>query len=221
MENERVIEMNKKEGPDSIVIRQYKSEDEAQWVRSRLLAFLDSSYFDDIRKTKEIYEHPSLCLVAEEKGQIIGFMDVEYEGKKGDVCYLDGELGAVIWHLGVLPEYRRQGIAAKLWAAAREAISSYGIERVEVWTQDDAASNGWYESQGFLFKEAYLNAFLRGTTEDDTVKKYLQPDHLGDIYGIRCFNFEAPMERKDELSKICYRLHEVRLYEYKFYPQPQ
>lgn len=33
---------------------------------------------------------------------------------------------------------------------------------------------------------------------------------------IHKYNFEAPIERKEELSKICYRLHEVRVYEIIF-----
>ena len=115
-----------------------------------------------------------------------------------------------------MQEYRRQGIATKLWISAREKLSASGIKRFEVWTQDDIASNGWYEGHGFKFKEAYLNAYIRGVPKDDIIKKYINLEHLGDIHGVRCFNFEAPIERKAELAEICYRLHEVRIYECKW-----
>ena len=69
-------------------------------------------------------------------------------------------MGAVIWHLGVLPEYRFKGIATKLWNMAKQMLIDKGIKRCEVWTQDDIPANKWYAKQGFIFKEAYLNAFI-------------------------------------------------------------
>ncbi|QSX05106.1 hypothetical protein JYG23_10465 [Sedimentibacter sp. zth1] len=64
-----------------------------------------------------------------------------------------------------------------------------------------------------IFKEAYLNAFIKGMPDNEIIKKYVNTNAIGCIYGIRDFNFEAPIERKQELVKICYRLHEVRIYE--------
>ena len=165
---------------------------------------------------KEIYKNPSICLVAEENHEVIGLIDVEYEQNIGDVCCFKGELGATIWHLGVLPEYRSQGVATKLWNMAKAMLLHKSIKRFEVWTQDDIAANIWYQKQGFKIKDAYLNAFIKGTKKDEIIKKFINLDNAGTIYGIRCFNFEAPIERKEELQQICYRLHEVRGYELKF-----
>jgi len=197
-----------------MMIREYRSTDEAGWVQCRLLSFLDCSYFDDVRKEKEIYEHPSVCYVAEDHGVIVGIIDVEYEEHAGDVCYLAGGLGAVIWHLGVLADYRRIGVADALWSRAKESLVNKGVTRFEVWTQDDAASNEWYIRQGFVYREAYLNAYIRGTANTDAITQYIQEDKAKDILGVRCFNFEAPLTQKEALQQICYRLHEVRLYEY-------
>ena len=196
-----------------VIIREYCDSDEPGWVRCRLIPFLDCSYYDDVRRNKEQYNNPSICLVAEENGQIVGIIDVEYENSIGDVCYLKGDLGATIWHLGVLPENRQNYVATKLWEAAKNALLKKGIKRFEVWTQDDSAANKWYEKQGFLFKESYLNAFIQGTPADDVIKEYINIDGAGEIYGIRTLNFEAPIERKSELQKSCYRLHEVKLFE--------
>ena len=198
-----------------MTFREYENTDESGWVKCRLLSFLDSSYHDDVRHDKEVYEHPSACYVAEDDGTIVGFIDVEYEEQAGDVCYFNGGLGAVIWHLGVLPEYRRKGVAKKLWDIAKTTLTSKGIIRFEVWTQDDTASNEWYLNQGFVFREAYLNAFIKGSRKDDVIKKYINLSNAGEIWNVRSFNFEAPLERKEELKKICYRLHEVRVYELK------
>ncbi|MEK4509014.1 GNAT family N-acetyltransferase [Paenibacillus sp. FSL K6-2524] len=196
-----------------MIIRDYEEQDETGWVRCRVISFLDCSYFDDIRREKETYEKPSICLVAEENGTIVGFIDVEYEESIGDVCYLKGGIGATIWHLGVLPEYRHLGVATRLLESIKERLLQIGINRIEVWTQDDELSNRWYIKQGFVMKEAYLNAYIKGLKEDDVIKKYLNLDSVGDIYGIRNINFEAPIERKSELLPLCYRLHEVRVYE--------
>ena len=64
---------------DGVVIRPYRDEDEQGWVRCRVLSFLDSAYFDDVRREKERYEHPALELVAERDGEIVGLIDVECE----------------------------------------------------------------------------------------------------------------------------------------------
>jgi hypothetical protein len=55
---------------------------------------------------------------------------------------------------------------------------------------------------------------MRGTSSDEVIKKYINLESLGDIFGVRNFNFEAPLERKEELQSHCYRIHEVRTYEF-------
>ncbi len=197
-----------------MIIREYRKEDETAWVRCRLISFLDSSYFDDVRKEKEIFENPSISLVAEEDGNIVGFIDVEYELACGEVCYLKGDRGAVIWNIGVLPEYRCKGIAGKLFHNVKEILSEKGIKRYEAWTQDDIETNHWYMKQRFIMREAYLNAFIKGTMENDIIKKYINTKEIGNVFGIRNLNFEAPIELKEELLPICYRLYEVRVYEF-------
>ena len=196
-----------------INIRDYVDADESDWVRCRLISFLDSSYYDDVKTAKETYEHPSLCLVAEVDNAIVGFIDIEYEKNVGDVCYLNGKLGAVMWNLGVLPEYRQQGIASMMLECAKEKLQELGIKRIEAWTQDDKLSTRWYEKQDFKLKEAYINAYVEGSLNDGIIKKYFNIENLGNVLGLRCLNFEAPIEHRAELEKFCYRLHEVRLYE--------
>jgi ribosomal protein S18 acetylase RimI-like enzyme len=194
-------------------IREYKDSDEKSWIRCRVISFMDSSYFDDVQNFREKYDNPSVRLVATDNNNVIGFLDVEYENKPGDVCYFKGEKGGVIWHLGVLPEFRTQRIATLLWGKAKEMLINKGIKRIEVWTQDDKPATNWYLKQGFIMKESYLNAFVKGTTKTPIIQEYLNLNSIGQIYGVRSLNFEAPVERKKELEKVCYRLYEVRAYE--------
>lgn len=194
-------------------IREYRDTDENSWIRCRVVSFMDSSYYDDVQNFREKYENPSVKLVAVDNNNVVGFLDVEYENYPGDVCYFKGEKGGVIWHLGVLPEYRSQKNATLLWYKAKKFLINKGVKRIEVWTQDDEPATNWYIKQGFKMKEAYLNAFVKGTKKTPIIQKYINLNSIGEIYGVRSFNFEAPIERKEELEKVCYRLHEVRVYE--------
>lgn len=196
-----------------MVIREYRDEDERGWIYCRLISFLETSYFDDVKRKKELYENSSLSIVAEKDGNIIGILDIEYERKKGELCYLKGELGGVIWNLAVLPQYRNISVANKMLNYAKSRLIKLGITRFEAWTQEDEEANNWYEKQGFVRRVEYLNAFIKGNSSDDIIKDFINLKNCGEIFGVRSFNFEAPIERKKELKEVCYRLHEVRLYE--------
>jgi len=70
-----------------VAIRPYHSQGEAQWVRCRVLALLDSAYFDEVKQRKPHYSNPAIELVAEHSGvTIVGLFDVECEETPGTVC---------------------------------------------------------------------------------------------------------------------------------------
>lgn len=50
------------------LIRPYRNEDERGWVVCRTLSFLDTAYYDDVRRSKEHYERESIELVADVDG---------------------------------------------------------------------------------------------------------------------------------------------------------
>lgn len=37
-----------------MLIRNYQENDEKSWIRCRLLAFVDTAYFDDVQRDKEL-----------------------------------------------------------------------------------------------------------------------------------------------------------------------
>ncbi len=86
------------------VIRPYTDADERGWLECRVLAFLDSAYFDAVEREKEHYDRPSVELVAEVGDRIVGLIDVELEEGPGTVCEERPGLGGMIWHIAVLRE---------------------------------------------------------------------------------------------------------------------
>ena len=193
-------------------IREYEAADEPGWLRCRVVAFLDCSYFNDVKTEKERYAHPSVCLVAEERETIVGLIDAEINSD--DLTCAKNERGAVIWILAVLPEFRRRGVAGALWEQARARLIEQGVHYCELWTQEDEAANRFYRSAGFALEDA--QTWIRCYAEGKACLPLLNREALGILYGPEELVFDAPLSRKAELKECCYRIDEVRLYSIRF-----
>lgn len=190
-----------------MLIREYRPEDEQQWLRCRVISFLDTSYYCDVKQVKEAYTHPSIELVAEEDGSIIGLMDIEMDSD--DLIKAD-KRGAVLWHMAVLPEYRRRGVAAAMWERAKAIMQVHGICHCEAWTQEDEAANRFYCATGF--KLCTEHTWLRCEASADTCDKLLRNCVSEQVYGAESFVFDAPLKLREVLDAMCGKMTEVRLY---------
>ena len=197
--------------PEIEVIRPYVDADERGWLECRVLAFLDTAYFDAVEREKEHYDHPSVELVAEVDGRVVGLIDVECEEEPGTVCEDRPGLGGMIWHLAVLREFRRQGIATRLLTAAEDAVRPRGIERFEAWTRDDAWVQRWYESHGFVQISSYLHVYLHGRGEIDGVVS----SELPALKPVKVFAHYLG-DRPDEIRARFERVHDCVCYERRF-----
>lgn len=146
--------------PDELVIRPYEESDERGWVICRVLSFLDSAFFDDVRQAKEHYQNPAIELVAARGGEIVGLIDVECEEVSGTVCEDRPGLAGMIWHLAVHPDHQRQGVATELLEEAQRLARARGVVRFEAWTRDDLGTRAWYESMGFEPVSSYLHVYV-------------------------------------------------------------
>lgn len=190
-----------------MIIRKYRPRDERGWLECRVLAFLDTAYFDNVYREKEVYTHPSVELVAEEAGRIVGLLDIEYELESGTVCSRGEGRGAMIWHMAVLPQFRKQGIARQLLMAALARLEEDEIRRIEAWTRDDPWVNDWYIRQGFRCKQTYLHVYTSGDESAEAVTSRLEKLYVCDTF---CHYLGSDHET---IRKKFQRVHECRLYE--------
>ena len=191
-------------------IRKYGVDDETEWLKCRVLSFLDSSYYSDVLTKREVYANEAICLVAEDNGKIVGLIDAEIEKHIGDLCVAGNKLGAVIWHLAVLPEYRQQNIATTLWNEVQKLLTERCIHYCEAWTQEDEPANHWYIKQGFhnIEEKNWLRCYARPSSTE----WFLNTNNVGDIFGVEEMIFEVSTSRKNEISRHCQKIIEVRLY---------
>ena len=194
----------------SFQIRPYAAADEEGWLRCRVLSFLGSAYFDDVRQEKEHYAGPAIELVADDGGEVVGLIDVECEEVPGSVCSERPGLGGMIWHLAVHPDRQRRGIATALLGEAERLGAERGLVRFEAWTRDDEHVQAWYESRGFVRVDSYLHVYVEldeGLRELFPIAEGLRPVKLFAHY---------LGEDRDEVRRRFARVHDCVLYEHRF-----
>ena len=190
-------------------IRDYHVDDEIGWVRCRVLAFLDTAYYDNVLQKKETYAHPSIELVAIENQQVIGLIDIEYEEQAHTVCSRGEGIGGMIWHIAVHPDYRRQGIGHQLLKAAEKRAREKKLNRLEAWTRDDDWVNNWYIHNQFSLVDSYLHVFLDG----DEMKQTLTSD-IQELFPIQAFAHYVGKEQENIKERFT-RVHDCFCFEKK------
>lgn len=130
----------------SLVVRDYRPEDEKEWLQCHALVYIGSNERRMLSK-KQMYEK-SIELVLAVDGKIAGFADVELEVVPGSICQKKFHGNGMLWDLGVLPSFRRLGYATRLLEEATARGRELGMKRLEAWSIEP---NAWkfYEKYGF------------------------------------------------------------------------
>lgn len=110
---------------------------------------------DDSREgfTRYLKRNPTTSFVAEDNGKIVGTILAGHDGRRG-----------FFHHVVVLPEYREQGIGAKMVENAMNALEKEGIQKTAlVVFSDNDLGNGFWEHLGFTVREdlIYRNKFIK------------------------------------------------------------
>ncbi|MFG3611363.1 GNAT family N-acetyltransferase [Rummeliibacillus stabekisii] len=187
-----------------MIIRDYIKRDETGWVRCRALAFLQTAYFDNVLTKKVHYQNPSIELVAEHDGQIVGLIDVEY-AEEQTVCSRGEGLGGMIWHIAVHPDFYRQGIGQQLLVAAETRAMKLGLNRLEAWTRNDLWVQNWYKKMQFNIVDSYYHVYL----EEDELHSHIKSS-IPDLYLVNTFahyvgeNIEQFKDNKRIHECVCF-----------------
>lgn len=186
--------------PADVVIRPYRFSDEESWLRCRVLSFLRTQYYDDVKNERTVFEGRALCSVAAVPGvsgeTVVGILDIEIDGT-----------AATIDTVAVHPDHARRGIATRLLTDALSQLKSRGITSLDAWTREDEPANRWYLGQGFRENFRYLHVHKEHLDADDT--GFRSPPGVGPP--VRAFD-HAALEHEAELRAMFGRVHHCRQY---------
>lgn len=146
----------------TIEIVKYNSSYERGWVHCRVLSFLDTQYFNDVYQKKEVYDSNSIELVAVEKNQVIGLIDIQIENEPQEICSSKDVKSGMLWHIAVHPDHQRKGVGELLLNEAASHLISNGIYRIEAWTKEDDFVRKWYFKNNFEKFSSYYHVRLKG-----------------------------------------------------------
>ena len=128
----------------------------AGYVTESLTGLVQSNINED----RDLLEKVNTIFVAEKSDEIIGVIIAGHDGRRG-----------FIYHTAVNPDYRNQGIAAKLVDAAMDALKANGINKVALVVFDrNEVGNAFWEKVGFTAREdlVYRNKAIAELVRIDT-----------------------------------------------------
>ncbi len=178
------------------MIRGYTELDAKGWLRCRVLAFLDTQYYDDVKAEPTQFEGDAIRLIASASDDlVVGVLDIEIDGQ-----------AATIDTVAVHPDHRRAHWASRLLEAAEPLLVNRGVTTLDAWTREDGPANGWYRANGFVEQFRYLHVHKEW---NDEAAGFASPPGLSEP--IRAFA-HAPIEREAELRAVFPRVYACRQY---------
>ncbi|KAB8167764.1 GNAT family N-acetyltransferase [Streptomyces sp. 3MP-14] len=194
-------------------LRDYRPEDEASWLRCRVLSFLGTPYYDNVLPAKPAMAAPGCSLVAAD-ADVNADVDADAggQGSAGVVvgCLdlaVDGEL-ATIETIAVHPDHQRRGIGRALLAEAAVRARAAGATTLDAWTRDQPESLAWYRATGFVESDHYLHVFADAYADEGEPGRAVERPGAG-LNPIGVFS-HAPLAREEEMRTRFRRVYVCR-----------
>jgi ribosomal protein S18 acetylase RimI-like enzyme len=180
-----------------LTLRSYRNTDEEGWLRCRLLAFLHTDYYDDVKTVRTADPQLAVCLVAIGNDELIGLIDVTVDGT-----------AATIDSIAVHPDHQRQGLGTALLNAAITELSP-DITTLDAWTREDTAANQWYVRSGFTENFRYLHVYK---SWDEPADGFCAPHGLStplEVFAHAQIADENPLRQRFRRVYVCrqYLMH--------------
>ena len=177
-----------------IEVREYRPEDEREWMRVHaIILSISHAWNYSIQERPDYPGHLSTRLVAVCEGRIVGLTDAQYDNQPGEICFLKDSRGGYVLEFGRLPEYAGKGIGKMLMDATVADARKKGICRLEYWTQDRAAQR-FYRRLGLPEIGRHYRFRIRSP---QTVTDFMMGDRVAVEYlYCACLPEEWPLAKK-------------------------
>lgn len=141
-------------------IIKYSPEYEDSWLRCRVLAYLYTSFYEDVETSKPQFDgRPTIELIAIQDGIVVGLLDMVLDSSDLKTSFLGEGLGAFLKIIAVHPDYQSQGIGQKLYQAAIKELEKTPIEFIELYTRGDEQANNFYQKLEFELRLETYDVF--------------------------------------------------------------
>lgn len=174
-------------------VRPLEDSDAKGWVECRLLSFVATSYFDDVRPAPTTFANSTIRLVSVADQSIVGLIDVEVFDSL-----------ATIDTVAVHPEWQGMGIATALLNAAVAGLPA-AVTAIDAWTREDPPANAWYRRNHFAAEQHYLHVYKSWSNDsDDSLPSPPDLNIVGAFMHAR-LEHEAEVRRRFARVHVCCR----------------
>lgn len=194
-----------------INIKEYRPEEELQWLDLHASVMVDSYAWWIVNHKKPVYKNEVIDLVAVHNDRLVGFTVAEINAEFAD------KNTAFVWDFGVHRDYRGKNIGRKMIEHLHKIMNEkYGINK-SIWYSQDPNSIKYYahfgmkeigrhwqlsieltkEQNAFFRKDKFYCQTIRGTCgidELDEVRKKFKPlDNDDTLKPMVCVGYEFIM----------------------------
>lgn len=170
------------------IIQDYTPNLKESWLRCRALAYMHSSFTDEITDQREdIPTNRGISLVAISNGQVVGLVDAIYlksnEANPESYGLKAGTVLTVLDAVATHPDYQHQGIARELINEVVHRLRPRGGELL-IYTLDDVPANSLYRSLGanLCYQASIVTAHSHRNQVPLWTDFKVNADHEVDIY---------------------------------------